>query len=129
MKHDKPTIGDNQNPIQEQAVELINKFYSSLVSIDKHVEQSVLGKNKTIRDNSAFMAQVNSAKTLKEFKDWNIIIKAKKDGKDIHTEPLKSSKLEIVAGSQSEFGQYLIDKEDKQLTFDFGKDIDAKSKK
>ena len=106
MTKDKRTIGDNQNPIQQEAIELVGRLYGS-----------------------AFNAGVKTAKTLKEFKDWNIIINAKKDGKDIHAEPLKSSKLEIVAGNASKFGQYLIDSEDKQLTFDFGKDINAKSKK
>ena len=129
MSHDKRTIGDNQNPIQQEAIELVGRLYGSLEAIEKHVALAMCGKNKTVRDVSAFNAGVKTAKTLKEFKDWNIIINAKKDGKDIHAEPLKSSKLEIVAGNASKFGQYLIDSEDKQLTFDFGKDINAKSKK
>lgn len=111
MSQDKRTIGDNSNPIQDQAIKLIDKLYGSLQNIDKHVEQSRFGKNKTIRDNSAFMAGVNTAKSLKEFEPWNTIIKAKKAGDDIHYEPLKSTKLKIVAGDSTEFGQYIIDRE------------------
>ena len=51
------------------------------------------------------------------------VIFAKEKGADIHAAPIKTHKLEIVAGREHKFGQYIIDKESKQLEFDFDKEV------
>ena len=53
MTKDIRRIGDNQNPIQDQAIKLIKNIYENLLNLDKHTNQSWLGKNKTIRDNNS----------------------------------------------------------------------------
>ncbi len=106
-------LGDNQNPIQDEAINFVQNIYESLIAQKKHCEDAVLGKNKTVRDNAAMnsVAQINIV--LKELKPWNEVIEAKLNGEDIHSAPIKSSKLDIVAGSEHKFGQYIIDKEIK----------------
>ena len=112
MSQEKRRIGDNHNPIQDQAIKLVDALYDRLLQIDKYLGQAIGGKNKTVRDNNAFIAAVHSAKTLKELKSWNEIIKAKNNGADIHCAPLKHHKLEIVGGWYNEFGQYIVDKKE-----------------
>ena len=109
----KRGLGDNQNPITESAINFVQNIYESLIAQKKHCEDAVLGKNKTVRDNAAMnsVAQINIV--LKELKPWNEVIEAKLNGADIHAAPIKSSKLDIVAGSEHKFGQYIIDKEIK----------------
>ena len=106
-------IGDNQHPIQDAAIKLIDKIWFNCVLQKGRCEEAVLGKNKTVRDNAAMnsVAQINIV--LKELKPWNEVIEAKLNGADIHAAPIKSSKLDIVAGSEHKFGQYIIDKEIK----------------
>jgi len=48
---------------------------------------------------------------LNDLKPWYKVIEAKENGVDIDSSPIKSSKLEIVAGSNYKFGQYIIDGE------------------
>ena len=106
-------IGDNQNPIQDQAIKLIKNIYENLLNLDKHTNQSWLGKNKTIRDNNALMSAVKSKKILQELESWHKVIEAKENGVDIHSAPIKSHKLNIVADRHYQFGQYLVDKDEK----------------
>ena len=113
MLHDKRRIGDNQNPIQDQAIKLIKSIYENLLNLDKHTNQSWLGKNKTIRDNNALMSAVKSKKILQELESWHKVIEAKDNGEDIHSAPIKSHKLNIVADNYHQFGQYLVDKNEK----------------
>ena len=113
----KKMIGHNQNPgninpIEEEAIKFIKRINEDLIVQQKYSEKAVNGKNKTIRDNNALKSVLQSWKMLKELKPWNEVLKAKENGVDIHSAPIKSSKLEIVAGSNYKFGQYLIDKED-----------------
>ena len=106
-------LGDNQNPIQDEAINFVQNIYESLIAQKKHCEDAVLGKNKTVRDNATVnsLAKINSI--LRLLKPWNEVIEAKQNGVDIHSAPIKSSKLDIVAGSEHKFGQYIIDKEIK----------------
>lgn len=106
-------LGDNQNPITDEAIKLVRKLHDALIVQKKYCELAFNGKNKTIRDNNAVnsLAQINGV--LSELKPWNEVIEAKENGEDIHSAPIKSSKLEIVAGSEHKFGQYIIDKEVK----------------
>jgi len=102
-------IGDN--PITEEAINFIENIYEGLIVQQKYSEKAVNGKNKTIRDNNALKSVLHCWEILKELKPWNEVIKAKENGVDIDSAPIKSSKLEIVAGSNNKFGQYIIDKE------------------
>ena len=74
MLHDKRRIGDNQNPIQDQAIKLIKSIYENLLNLDKHTDQSWRGKNKTIRDNNALMSAVKSKKILQELESLHKVI-------------------------------------------------------
>ena len=113
MSNKTRRLGDNQNPIQDSAIKLIDNIRFHLVAQKGHCEEAVLGKNKTVRDNATVnsLAKINSI--LRLLKPWNEVIEAKLNGEDIHSAPIKSSKLEIVAGSEHKFGQYIIDKEVK----------------
>ena len=111
MSEENKGIGDNQNPATEEAIKFIKSIYENLIVQQKYSEKSVNGKNKTIRDNNALKSVLQSWKALKELKPWVEVIKAKENGVDIDSAPIKSSKLEIVAGSNYKFGQYIIDNE------------------
>ena len=104
-------MGHNQRPVEDSAIKLIDNIRFHLVAQKGHCEEAVLGKNKTVRDNATInsLAKINSI--LRLLKPWNEVIEAKYNGEDIHSAPIKSSKLEIVAGAEQEFGQYIIDKE------------------
>ena len=105
------TIGDNQNPIQDQAIRLIKNIYHNLTDLNKATEQSWRGKNKTIRDNNALMSAVKSKKMLQDLNSWNKVIEAQENGVDIHSAPIKSHKLNIVADKNHQFGQYIVDRD------------------
>ena len=57
------------------------------------------------------MSAAKVEETLKELAPWNAVIEAKENGVDIHAAPIKTHKLEIVAGAEHKFGQYIIDKD------------------
>ena len=113
MSNQTRRLGDNQNPIQDEAIKFIKKIKDSLIAQKKHCEDAVLGKNKTVRDNAAMnsLAQINGV--LNKLKPWNEVIEAKEKGVDIHAAPIKTHKLDIVAGAEHQFGQYIIDKENQ----------------
>ena len=110
MSKDK-MIGHNQNPIEEAAIKLVRNIYKALIVQNGYATQAYTGKNKTIRDNNALMSAAKVEETLKELAPWNAVIEAKENGVDIHSIPIKTHKLDIVAGAEHKFGQYIIDKE------------------
>ena len=117
-KKDKRRIGDNiiynkynGNPIEDAAIKLIETLRDKLISCQFASMEAAHGKNKTIRDNAAGRAEADISKLVDDLQPWFIIIQAKKIGADIHSYPYKSSKLDIVAGAETDFGQYIIDKE------------------
>ena len=114
MSKDIRRIGDNSaniNPIEQEAIKSIKSIYENLIVQQKYSEKSVNGKNKTIRDTNAVKSVLQCWKMLKDLKPWYKVIEAKENGVDIDSAPIKSSKLEIVAGSNYKFGQYIIDNE------------------
>jgi hypothetical protein len=118
MPKDKRTIGDNSaniNPIEESAVKLIRKIYDRLIVQKEHCIDAVLGKNKTVRDNAAMHSMTNISDVLSSLEPWNKVIEAKDNGVDIHSAPIKTHKLDIVADHNHEFGQYIIDKDEDVL--------------
>ena len=104
-------IDDNQHPVEDEAIKFIKIIYENLTVQQKYSEKGVNGKNKTIRDNNALKSVLQSWKMLKDLKPWYKVIEAKENGVDIDSSPIKNSKLEIVAGSNYKFGQYIIDNE------------------
>ena len=121
MSHDKRRIGDNQHPIEEAAIKLVRNIYKALIVQNGYATQAYTGKNKTIRDNNALMSAAKVEETLKELAPWNAVIEAKENGVDVHSAPIKTHKLDIVTNLNTEpFGQYIIDKEDSQLSLDLG---------
>jgi|TARA_B100001964_G_scaffold137794_1_gene151951 hypothetical protein len=112
MSQDIKRIGDNQDPIQDQAIRLIKEIHENMVGLQKHTSEAWMGKNKTIRDNNALMSVVKSNKILHRFESWFKVVDAKANGVDVHSAPIKTHKLNIVAHKHNEFGQYLVDKND-----------------
>ena len=113
MSEEKRRLGDNQNPIEEAAIKLVRNIYKALIVQNGYATQAYTGKNKTIRDNNALMSAAKVEETLKELAPWNAVIEAKDRGEDIHAAPIKTHKLDIVAGAEHQFGQYIIDKENQ----------------
>ena len=105
-------IGDNHDPIEDQAIKLIKEVYENLLDLKQHIKKSWLGKNKTLRDNGAVMSNIMSNKLIKRLEPWHKVIDAKDNGADVHSAPIKTHKLNIVAYKHNEFGQYLVDKDD-----------------
>ena len=104
-------LGDNQNPVTESAISFIKDIRDRLIVQKESCVEAVLGKNKTVRDNAAVHSMTNISDILGELEPWNKVIEAKENGVDIHAAPIKTHKLDIVAGPEHKFGQYIIDKE------------------
>ena len=112
MSKDIRGIGDNQNPIQDQTIRLIKEIYENVIDVQKHASEAWIGKNKTVPDNNALMSAVKTNKMIQRFESWFKVVDAKANGVDIHSAPIKTHKLNIVANQNSEgFGQYLINKD------------------
>ena len=109
----KRRIGDNQHPIEDAAIKLIRNIYKALIVQKVYSTQAYTGKNKTIRDNNALMSAAKVEETLRELAPWNAVIEAKENGVDVHSAPIKTHKLDIVAVAEHQFGQYIIDKENQ----------------
>ena len=104
-------IGDNQFPLAESAIDFVRENIEKLTILKRYCERAFNGKNKTIRDISAMnsAAQINCI--LNDLKPWQKVIKAKDNGEDVHSAPVKTHKLDIVTNMRTErFGQYIIDK-------------------
>ena len=104
-------LGDNQNPVTESAISFIKNIRDRLIVQKESCVEAVLGKNKTVRDNAAVHSMTNISDILGELEPWNKVIEAKENGVDIHAAPIKTHKLDIVAGAEHQFGQYIVDKE------------------
>ena len=111
MSEEKRRLGDNQNPITDGAINLIKKIRDRLIVQKESCIEAVLGRNKTIRDNASRYSMTNISDILGELEPWNKVIEAKENGVDIHAAPIKTHKLDIVAGAEHKFGQYIVDKE------------------
>ena len=104
-------IGDNSPfPIADSAIRLIKEIYGNVLDVQKHASEAWIGKNKTVRDNNALMSAVKTNKMIQRFQSWFKVVDAKANGVDIHSAPIKTHKLNIVANRHNEFGQHIIDK-------------------
>ena len=110
-KREERGIGDNsQFPIADSAINFVRENIEKLIILKRYCERAFSGKNKTIRDNSAMnsAAQINCI--LNDLKPWQEVIKAKDNEVDVHSAPIKTHKLNIVADRHNELAQYLVDK-------------------
>ena len=109
-KEEERGIEDNQFPLAESAINFVRENIEKLAILKRYCERAFGGKNKTIRDISAMnsAAQINCI--LNDLKPWQKVIEAKDNGEDIHSAPVKTHKLNIVANRHNEFGQHVVDK-------------------
>ena len=97
----------------DQAVRFVARLSRLTRDVVRQADEAVSGRNKTVRDNSAVAVQKKVSQLITETEHWNNVIKTMQSGKDVHVqENCKGSTLEIVAGTEHEFGQYLIDQSD-----------------
>ena len=107
------TIGDNSgniNPIEEEAIALIQQMQDSLKKLEQKCYLSFNGKNNWERKNNALESAVLSKQILEKFDSWFKVIEAKSKAVDVHHAPIKTHKLEIVSGNKTRFGQWLINR-------------------
>ena len=99
----------------DQAVRFVARLSTLTREVVRQADEAVSGRNKTVRDNSAVAVQKKVSQLIAETEHWNHVIETMQSGKDVHVqENCKGSKLEIVAGTEHEFGQYLIDQSDQK---------------
>ena len=109
----KRTIGDNSaniNPIEDSAINFVRENIEKLIILKRYCQRAFTGKNKTIRDISAMNAAAQVNCILKELEPWKMVIEAKDNKVDVHSAPIKTHKLDIVANRHNEFGQHIINK-------------------
>ena len=93
----------------QQAVRFLGKLCKLVRIANDQTHQSINGKNNVVRGICLRDVSATLAKLCKETKDWHAVIETMEHGKDVHIqENCKHNKLEIVAGSEYEFGQYII---------------------
>ena len=98
----------------DQAVRYVAKLSTLAREVVRQADEAVSGRNKTVRDNSAVAVQKKVSQLITETEHWNHVLETMIAGKDVHVqENCKGSKLDIVAGSEYELGQYLIDQSDR----------------
>ena len=115
---DVRSIGDNSfasfqdtESILQQAVRLLGRLNHYAITAGYAISKAINGKNSTVRAVGARDADLLLQKLKKESESWNTVIRNMEEGKDIHlVENCKSEKLDICGGSETEFGQYLVDK-------------------
>ena len=91
------------------AVKFIDRLSSLVRFAEYEISRAINGKNAVVRAVGVRDAHAYLQKLEEETEDWHAVIENMKQGKDVHLqENCKGSKLEIVAGSEHEFGQYLI---------------------
>ena len=119
MDKDKNKIGigdnsfayeDRYEGMLDQAVRFLAKLSNLVISAEAKLRtKAINGRNVVVRANGLQEVSVDMQKLVKETKDWHVVIETMKQGKDVHIkENCKHNKLEIVAGSAHEFGQYII---------------------
>jgi len=118
-KQNARNIGDNSfadnnsiyENVLEHAVKLLDRFNHYAGAAGYEISRAINGKNSVTRAVGARDAQIWLHKLEMESQSWDTVLKNMKAGKDIHIqENCKSEKLDIVSGSEHEFGQYIVNK-------------------
>ena len=101
---------DRYEGMLEQAVRFLDRLSNLVISAETNLRtKAINGRNVVVRANGLQEVSVDMQKLVKETKDWHAVIETMKQGKDVHIQQnCKHNKLEIVAGSAHEFGQYII---------------------
>jgi|TARA_B100000315_G_C14497015_1_gene550517 hypothetical protein len=101
---------DRYEGMLEQAVRFLDRLSNLVILAETNLRtKAINGRNVVVRANGLQEVSVDMQKLVKETKDWHAVIETMKQGKDVHIkENCKHNKLEIVAGSAHEFGQYII---------------------
>ena len=101
---------DRYEGMLEQAVRFLDRLSSLVILAETNLRtKAINGRNVVVRANGLQEVSVDMQKLVKETKDWHVVIETMKQGKDVHIQQnCKHNKLEIVAGSAHEFGQYII---------------------
>tara|TARA_Y100000294_G_scaffold44550_1_gene41067 strand:+ start:50 stop:466 length:417 start_codon:yes stop_codon:yes gene_type:complete len=101
---------DRYEGMLEQAVRFLDRLNNLVILAETNLRtKAINGRNVVVRANGLQEVSVDMQKLVKETKDWHVVIETMKQGKDVHIkENCKHNKLEIVAGSAHEFGQYII---------------------
>lgn len=94
----------------DQGVRFLDRLSNLVILAETNLRtKAINGRNVVVRANGLQEVSVDMQKLVKETKDWHVVIETMKQGKDVHIkENCKHNKLEIVAGSAHEFGQYII---------------------
>ncbi len=101
---------DRYEGMLEQAVRFLDRLSNLVILAETNLRtKAINGRNVVVRANGLQEVSVDMQKLVKETKDWHVVIETMKQGKDVHIQQnCKHNKLEIVAGSAHEFGQYII---------------------
>ena len=108
-------IGDNYNTslyegALDQAVNFLDKLIGCVGMAQRNLDIAIKGKNAVIRTVAVADADKHLQEVDKYTESWSEVLKTMKQGKDVHIEKnCKSEKLDIVAGTEYQFGQYLVD--------------------
>ena len=94
----------------EQAEKMLLKLCRLVSLAEYEVTQSIYGKNVNQRTHASSLAKGYLDKVKSETESWNKVLRAKELGKDIHSEPNKTHKLEIVGSEYNDFGQHIVNK-------------------
>ena len=99
--------------VADHAVKFVDRLSNLARRAKQQISRGIVGKNAVVRAVAVRDADATMHKIIKETYDWHAVIETMKQGKDVHLEEnCKGSKLEIVAGAEYEFGQYIIDQSD-----------------
>ena len=102
--------------VADSAVRFVDRLSRLVRDAEYCLNQAISGKNIVTRTNAVTKASAFIHRCTKETADWHSVIETMKQGKDVHLqENCKHEKLEIVGGSEHEFGQYLIDQSDRKF--------------
>ena len=105
-------VGDTTDNFSEYALAQAEAMLSKLIRLvslaDYEVNQSIYGKNVNTRSHASSLAKGYLDKVKSETRSWNMVLHAKELGKDIHSAPFKTHKLDITGGEHHDFGQHIV---------------------
>jgi hypothetical protein len=105
-------VGDTADNFSEYALAQAEAMLSKLIRLvslaDYEVSQSIYGKNVNQRSHASSLAKGYLDKVKSETRSWDMVLRAKERGEDIHSVPNKTHKLDITGGEHHDFGQHIV---------------------
>ena len=105
-------VGDTADNFSEYALAQAEAMLSKLIRLeslaDYEVSQSIYGKNVNQRSHASSLAKGYLDKVKSETRSWDMVLRAKERGEDIHSAPNKTHKLDITGGEHHDFGQHIV---------------------